>query len=94
MQLPLSFQTVRARAGVARIFIKTDQASEAKKILKIKSEDKRRERSLRHTSGRYRRVGRTAVDKQGNNGEEWMSVAKGAKVLGETWSQGVGKKHN
>jgi len=45
--------------------IKIDQASEAKKFLKIKSEDRRRVRSLRQMAGRYKSVGSTAVEEKG-----------------------------
>jgi len=63
LQLPLSFTTVRVkRAGVARILIKTDQASEDKKFLKMKLENRRTVRSLRQMAGKYTRFGSTAVE--------------------------------
>jgi hypothetical protein len=39
-----------------------DQASEAKKFIKINSDDRRTARSLRQMAGRYTRVGSTAMD--------------------------------
>jgi hypothetical protein len=73
--------------------IKIDQAGEAKNFLKIKSEDRRTVRSLSHMAGRYKEVEVRVQQwgREGNNGEEWEFVGKGAKVLGELQNQGAGK---
>ena len=63
--------------------IKTDQASEAKKFLKINSEDRRTVRSLRRWLEDVRELELQRWSKKGNNGEEWEFVGKGGNVVGE-----------
>jgi hypothetical protein len=90
--VPLSFKAVKRKGLVLLGFlIKIDQASEAKKFLKLSQKIEEQDEDLDRWPEDLRELEAKRWCEKGNNREGWASVAKGAKVLGGPYKQGVGR---
>ncbi|GFG36280.1 hypothetical protein Cfor_00812 [Coptotermes formosanus] len=82
LQVPLSFKAVKRKGLVLLGFlIKIDQASEAKKFLKLSQKIEEQDEDLDRWPEDLRELEAKRWCEKGNNREGWASVAKGAKVL-------------